>query len=86
MSEIKTLLTTNDVAERLQISATKVRELAKSGAIKFSDLAGAGSSRSTYRFRSEWVDEYINASIHKRDQKRNVSAARRIKSKSGDRY
>lgn len=79
------LLTAADVAEFLSISATKVRLLAQQGKLKSSNLAASGSTRATYRFRKEWVEDFVDAQIIKTTTKPRQSYRSQVP-QPGDRY
>lgn len=81
---MKSLLTTEQVAELLSLSDTKVRNLVRSHALKAINVAGSGTVRKTYRFRPEWVEEYISENL---EQSKAKSTSKRAKSAAkGGRY
>lgn len=53
-------VTPTDLAKLLRVSPEKVRRWIRRGELKAVDL-GIGSSRSCYRVKQEWLDEFLEA-------------------------
>ena len=59
-SDVTALLTPNDIAARLQISAEQVRSLIRSGRLRAVNV-GSGKKRPLYRVSEKALDEFIKA-------------------------
>ncbi|MBK8270861.1 MAG: helix-turn-helix domain-containing protein [Planctomycetes bacterium] len=79
--ETPTWLTVSDAARHLQVSRDTMERLIASGALRVSTIAtrlGKGV-RSRYRFKREWLDDYLNKTATKRFVQPDTRSARRQK-------